>query len=99
AKRQDRGRLPQLTKVIAWRKCPSRKSVLRQESCAVMANMSVASQKPEAPGISAILCMANGFDGIRKAIRHLCLQTAREQLELVIVATPDQASRVESDQL
>lgn len=49
--------------------------------------------------MSALLNMPGDFDAIRKTIRHLCAQTVRDQLELIIVTTPDRAPLVDTASL
>jgi hypothetical protein len=52
-----------------------------------------------APELSAILPMARGFAAIRKTVGILCRQTACQQLELVIVTTPEQVAELDRTML
>ncbi|MCW5978657.1 MAG: glycosyltransferase [Bryobacteraceae bacterium] len=63
--------------------------------------MELATRRPFAgmPRLSAILNMPGEFDAIRKTIRHLCAQSVRDQLELIIVATPEKAARIDATSL
>jgi hypothetical protein len=45
--------------------------------------------------LSAILNMVDGFATIQKTVRHLCAQTIRDRLEIVIVTTPGRVPLVE----
>ncbi len=48
------------------------------------------------PELSAILLMVNGFQAIRRTVHHLCAQTARRQLELVMVTTRPNARLIDT---
>jgi hypothetical protein len=47
------------------------------------------------PDLSAILPMSRELAHIRKTIAKLCRQTARQQLELIIVTTPDKTAQID----
>ena len=49
--------------------------------------------------LSAILTMPRDFESIRKTIRHICAQTVRDQMELVIVTTREKAALIETAEL
>jgi|RhiMetdeSRZDD1v2_1073273.scaffolds.fasta_scaffold645173_1 hypothetical protein len=47
------------------------------------------SSDPVNVDLSAILNMVGDFASIQKTVRHLCSQTIRDRLEIVIITTPD----------
>ena len=49
--------------------------------------------------LSAILNMPGSYASIRKTIRHLCAQTAKDRLEVIIVTTPGKIQQINSSEL